>query len=107
MMRSNRQLVKSDPASFREACATPCFLQLLRLCDQCPSPYSGIIAFTLGLSAFQIILFWMMLFVFLSGTLENPLGKDQRLLILLRASEEIFCDRFDGIRVDPGTIGKS
>ncbi|XP_008765159.2 fibrocystin [Rattus norvegicus] len=39
------------------------------------------------------------------GTLENPLGKDQRLLILLRASEEIFCDRFDGIRVDPGTIG--
>ncbi|XP_055461671.1 fibrocystin, partial [Psammomys obesus] len=39
------------------------------------------------------------------GTLENPLEKKQRLLILLRASEEIFCDRFDGIRVDPGTIG--
>ncbi|EDM18654.1 rCG43431, isoform CRA_b, partial [Rattus norvegicus] len=51
------------------------------------------------------VLILPMLFVFLSGTLENPLGKDQRLLILLRASEEIFCDRFDGIRVDPGTIG--
>ncbi|XP_052048711.1 fibrocystin [Apodemus sylvaticus] len=39
------------------------------------------------------------------GTFENPLEKDQRLLILLRASEEIFCDHFDGIHVDPGTIG--
>ncbi|XP_031222830.1 fibrocystin [Mastomys coucha] len=39
------------------------------------------------------------------GTLENPLEKDQRLLILLRASEKIFCDHFEGIRVDPGTIG--
>ncbi|XP_028622467.1 fibrocystin [Grammomys surdaster] len=39
------------------------------------------------------------------GTLENPLEKDQRLLILLRASEEIFCDHFEGIRIDPGTIG--
>ena len=43
----------------------------------------------------------------LSGNLENPFEKDQRLLILLRASEEIFCDHFDGIHVDPGTIGKS
>ncbi|XP_008823437.1 fibrocystin [Nannospalax galili] len=39
------------------------------------------------------------------GTKENPLEKEQRLLILLRASEEVFCDRFDGIRIDPGTIG--
>ncbi|XP_051008909.1 LOW QUALITY PROTEIN: fibrocystin [Acomys russatus] len=39
------------------------------------------------------------------GTLESPLEKEQRFQILLRASEEIFCDRLDGIRVDPGTIG--
>uniref|UniRef100_A0A8C9DNE7 Fibrocystin n=1 Tax=Prolemur simus TaxID=1328070 RepID=A0A8C9DNE7_PROSS len=39
------------------------------------------------------------------GTLENPLEKEQKLLILLRASEGIFCDRLNGIRVDPGTIG--
>ncbi|XP_038199739.1 fibrocystin [Arvicola amphibius] len=39
------------------------------------------------------------------GTLTNPLEKEQRLLIILRASEEIFCDHFDGIHVDPGTIG--
>ncbi|XP_076414005.1 fibrocystin isoform X2 [Peromyscus maniculatus bairdii] len=39
------------------------------------------------------------------GTLKNPLEKEQRLLILLRASEEIFCDHLDGIHVDPGTIG--
>ncbi|XP_029395132.1 fibrocystin isoform X6 [Mus pahari] len=39
------------------------------------------------------------------GTLENPLEKDQRLLIFLRASEGIFCDHFEGIHVDPGTIG--
>ncbi|XP_070370876.1 fibrocystin isoform X2 [Equus asinus] len=39
------------------------------------------------------------------GTLENPLEKEQKLLILLRASEGVFCDRFDGIRIDPGTIG--
>ncbi|KAM6181769.1 fibrocystin [Erethizon dorsatum] len=39
------------------------------------------------------------------GTLENPLEKEQKLLILLRASEGIFCDRFNGIRIDPGTIG--
>uniref|UniRef100_H0XDH1 Fibrocystin n=1 Tax=Otolemur garnettii TaxID=30611 RepID=H0XDH1_OTOGA len=39
------------------------------------------------------------------GTLENPLEKEQKLLILLRASEGVFCDRLDGIRIDPGTIG--
>ncbi|XP_051060248.1 fibrocystin [Phodopus roborovskii] len=39
------------------------------------------------------------------GSLKNPLQKEQRLLVLLRASEEIFCDYFDGIRADPGTIG--
>lgn len=39
------------------------------------------------------------------GTLENPLEKDQRLLIFLRASEEVVCDYFEGIHVDPGTIG--
>ncbi|XP_073938075.1 fibrocystin isoform X2 [Castor canadensis] len=39
------------------------------------------------------------------GTLENPLEKEQKLLILLRASEGIFCDRFNGIHIDAGTIG--
>ncbi|XP_047651580.1 fibrocystin isoform X2 [Phacochoerus africanus] len=39
------------------------------------------------------------------GTLENPLGKEKKLLIFLRASEGVFCDRFNGIRIDPGTIG--
>ncbi|KAL1771938.1 fibrocystin isoform X1 [Sigmodon hispidus] len=39
------------------------------------------------------------------GTFESPLEKQQSLLILLRASEEIFCDHFDGMHVDPGTIG--
>ncbi|KAI5941136.1 Fibrocystin [Manis javanica] len=40
-----------------------------------------------------------------AGTLENPLEKEQKLLILLRASEGVFCDRFNGIHIDPGTIG--
>ncbi|XP_054425451.1 fibrocystin [Pteronotus mesoamericanus] len=39
------------------------------------------------------------------GTLENPLQKEQKLLILLRASEGVFCNRFNGIHIDPGTIG--
>ncbi|XP_047413699.1 fibrocystin isoform X2 [Sciurus carolinensis] len=39
------------------------------------------------------------------GTLENPLEKEQKLLIHLRASEGIFCDRYKGMRIDPGTIG--
>ncbi|XP_063089186.1 fibrocystin isoform X2 [Cavia porcellus] len=39
------------------------------------------------------------------GTLENPLEKEQKFLIRLRASEGVFCDRLNGIRIDPGTIG--
>ncbi|XP_004674090.1 PREDICTED: fibrocystin [Condylura cristata] len=39
------------------------------------------------------------------GTLENPLEKEQKLRIILRASEGVFCDRFNGIHIDPGTIG--
>ncbi|XP_003404487.2 fibrocystin [Loxodonta africana] len=39
------------------------------------------------------------------GTLDNPLKKEQKLQIFLRASEEVFCDRFSGIHIDPGTIG--
>lgn len=49
----------------------------------------------------------MIYFSLWTGTLENPLEKEQKLLILLRASEGVFCDRFDGIHIDPGTIGKS
>ncbi|XP_048203494.1 fibrocystin [Perognathus longimembris pacificus] len=40
-----------------------------------------------------------------AGTLENPLGKEHKLLIHLRASEGVSCDRLYGIRVDPGMIG--
>ncbi|XP_036910620.1 fibrocystin isoform X3 [Sturnira hondurensis] len=39
------------------------------------------------------------------GTLENPLQEEQKLLILLRASEGVFCNRLNGIHIDPGTIG--
>ncbi|XP_045699281.1 fibrocystin isoform X7 [Phyllostomus hastatus] len=39
------------------------------------------------------------------GTLENPLREEQKLLILLRASEGVFCNRLNGIHIDPGTIG--
>uniref|UniRef100_A0A8C6FME3 Fibrocystin n=1 Tax=Moschus moschiferus TaxID=68415 RepID=A0A8C6FME3_MOSMO len=39
------------------------------------------------------------------GTSENPLEKEKKLLIQLRASEGVFCDRFSGIHIDPGTIG--
>ncbi|XP_055986612.1 fibrocystin [Sorex fumeus] len=39
------------------------------------------------------------------GTSENPLEKGQKLLIVLRASEGIVCDRFGGIRIKAGTIG--
>ncbi|KAM9666760.1 fibrocystin [Trichechus inunguis] len=39
------------------------------------------------------------------GALDNPLKKEQKLLIFLRASEGVFCDRFNGIHIDPGTIG--
>ncbi|KFO30384.1 Fibrocystin [Fukomys damarensis] len=40
-----------------------------------------------------------------AGTVENPLEKGQKLRILLRASEGIFCNRFNGIHIDPGAIG--
>ncbi|KAI4561087.1 hypothetical protein MJG53_021144 [Ovis ammon polii x Ovis aries] len=40
------------------------------------------------------------------GTSENPLEKEKKLLIHLRASEGVFCDRFNGIHIDPGTVGK-
>ncbi|XP_058518216.1 fibrocystin [Ochotona princeps] len=39
------------------------------------------------------------------GTSENPLEKEQTLLILLRTSERVFCDRFNGFPIDPGIIG--
>ncbi|KAM6185543.1 LOW QUALITY PROTEIN: fibrocystin [Rhynchocyon petersi] len=39
------------------------------------------------------------------GTFSNPLSKEQKLLILLRTSEGVFCDRFNGINIEPGTIG--
>ncbi|XP_060046033.1 fibrocystin isoform X3 [Erinaceus europaeus] len=39
------------------------------------------------------------------GTLESPLEKEQKLLILVRASEGVSCNRFNGILIDPGTIG--
>ncbi|KAI4531107.1 hypothetical protein MG293_018965 [Ovis ammon polii] len=39
------------------------------------------------------------------GTSENPLEKEKKLLIHLRASEGVFCDRFNGIHIDPGTVG--
>ncbi|XP_054992667.1 fibrocystin [Sorex araneus] len=39
------------------------------------------------------------------GTSENPLEKEQKLLIHLRASEGIVCDRFSGIHIEAGTIG--
>ncbi|KAM5256479.1 fibrocystin [Ctenodactylus gundi] len=39
------------------------------------------------------------------GTSDHPLEKDQKFVIFLRASEGIFCDRFNGIHIDPGTIG--
>ncbi|XP_049621181.1 fibrocystin [Suncus etruscus] len=39
------------------------------------------------------------------GTVENPLEKEQKLLIHLRASEGIVCNRFSGIHIEAGTIG--
>ncbi|XP_075779467.1 fibrocystin isoform X12 [Pelodiscus sinensis] len=39
------------------------------------------------------------------GTLQHPLETGVKLLILLRASEGVYCDRLDGISVRPGTIG--
>uniref|UniRef100_A0A8C8SGU1 PKHD1 ciliary IPT domain containing fibrocystin/polyductin n=1 Tax=Pelusios castaneus TaxID=367368 RepID=A0A8C8SGU1_9SAUR len=39
------------------------------------------------------------------GTFQHPLEREMKLLILLRASEGVYCDRLDGIIVQPGTIG--
>ncbi|XP_029451975.1 fibrocystin isoform X2 [Rhinatrema bivittatum] len=39
------------------------------------------------------------------GTLQYPLEREQKLEILLRASEGVSCDRLNGINVEPGTIG--
>ncbi|XP_061845579.1 fibrocystin [Colius striatus] len=39
------------------------------------------------------------------GSFEHPLEKDLKLLILLRASEGIYCDRLEEINVHPGSIG--
>ncbi|XP_043861087.1 fibrocystin [Dromiciops gliroides] len=39
------------------------------------------------------------------GTFPEPLHKGQTLLIQLRASEGVYCDRLNGIKIGPGTIG--
>ncbi|XP_044864776.1 fibrocystin [Mauremys mutica] len=39
------------------------------------------------------------------GTFQHPLERGMKLLILLRASEGVYCDRLDGINVHPGTVG--
>ncbi|XP_027664450.2 fibrocystin isoform X1 [Falco cherrug] len=39
------------------------------------------------------------------GSFQHPLEKDLKLLILLRASEGIYCDRLEEINVHPGNIG--
>ncbi|XP_019346863.2 fibrocystin isoform X1 [Alligator mississippiensis] len=39
------------------------------------------------------------------GTFHHPLERGLNLLIFLRASDGIYCDRLDGINVHPGTIG--
>ncbi|XP_019392715.1 PREDICTED: fibrocystin isoform X5 [Crocodylus porosus] len=39
------------------------------------------------------------------GTFHHPLERGLNLLIFLRASDGIYCDRLDGINVYPGTIG--
>uniref|UniRef100_A0A8C3TE47 PKHD1 ciliary IPT domain containing fibrocystin/polyductin n=1 Tax=Chelydra serpentina TaxID=8475 RepID=A0A8C3TE47_CHESE len=39
------------------------------------------------------------------GTFQRPLERGMKLLILLRASEGVYCDHLDGIIVHPGTIG--
>ncbi|XP_069706944.1 fibrocystin [Phaenicophaeus curvirostris] len=39
------------------------------------------------------------------GSLQHPLERDLKLLILLRASEGVYCDRLEEINVHPGTIG--
>ncbi|XP_064304301.1 fibrocystin isoform X2 [Phalacrocorax carbo] len=39
------------------------------------------------------------------GSFQQPLERDLKLLILLRASEGIYCDRLEEINVHPGSIG--
>uniref|UniRef100_A0A8C3U4P5 PKHD1 ciliary IPT domain containing fibrocystin/polyductin n=1 Tax=Catharus ustulatus TaxID=91951 RepID=A0A8C3U4P5_CATUS len=39
------------------------------------------------------------------GSSQHPLERDLKLLLLLRASEGIYCDRLEDINVHPGTIG--
>ncbi|XP_038033294.1 fibrocystin isoform X3 [Anas platyrhynchos] len=39
------------------------------------------------------------------GSFQHPLKQDLKLLILLRASEGIYCDRLEEINVHPGSIG--
>ncbi|NXI68982.1 PKHD1 protein, partial [Anseranas semipalmata] len=39
------------------------------------------------------------------GSFQHPLERDLKLLILLRASEGIYCDRLEEINVHPGSIG--
>lgn len=44
-------------------------------------------------------------FVFIAGSFQHPLERDLKLLVLLRASEGIYCDRLEGINTPPGSIG--
>ncbi|XP_067150956.1 fibrocystin [Apteryx mantelli] len=39
------------------------------------------------------------------GSFQHPLERGLKLLILLRASEGIYCDRLEEINIHPGTIG--
>ncbi|XP_042688670.1 fibrocystin isoform X6 [Centrocercus urophasianus] len=39
------------------------------------------------------------------GSFQHPLERDSKLLILLRASEGIYCDHLEEINVHPGSIG--
>ncbi|NXG59728.1 PKHD1 protein, partial [Hemiprocne comata] len=39
------------------------------------------------------------------GSFQHPLERDLKLLVLLRASEGIYCDRLEEITVHPGSIG--
>ncbi|XP_029893831.1 fibrocystin [Aquila chrysaetos chrysaetos] len=39
------------------------------------------------------------------GSFQHPLERDLKLLVLLRASEGIYCDRLEGINAPPGSIG--
>ncbi|NWX85156.1 PKHD1 protein, partial [Nothoprocta pentlandii] len=39
------------------------------------------------------------------GSFQHPLERNVKLLILLRASEEIYCDRLEGINIHAGSIG--